>query len=107
VGKSQRVNTLDELKARITTEIANVTKDMLQPVWQEVDHRVYAELQMALIVKCFEPDSVSTYVLKKLFQLMNKIMQRQQLVSIFFPKVQVPEISAFFFIDIVLLPPLW
>jgi hypothetical protein len=30
---SQRVNTLDEHKARIT---ADVTKDMLRPVWEEV-----------------------------------------------------------------------
>jgi hypothetical protein len=35
---SQRVNTLDELKAWITAAIANVTKDMLQRVWQEVDY---------------------------------------------------------------------
>jgi hypothetical protein len=33
---SQKVNKLDERKAWITAEIANVTKDMLQRVWQEV-----------------------------------------------------------------------
>jgi hypothetical protein len=31
----QRVNTLDELKARITVAIADVTMDMLQRVCQE------------------------------------------------------------------------
>jgi hypothetical protein len=30
------VNTLDELKAQITVAIADVTKDMLQRVWQEM-----------------------------------------------------------------------
>jgi hypothetical protein len=34
----QIVNTLDELKARITAAIANVTRDMLQRAWQEVDY---------------------------------------------------------------------
>jgi hypothetical protein len=34
---SQIVNTLDELKAPITAVIADVTKDMLQRVWQEVN----------------------------------------------------------------------
>jgi hypothetical protein len=34
---SQKVNTSDELKARITAAIVNVTKDMLQLVWQKVD----------------------------------------------------------------------
>jgi hypothetical protein len=31
-----RVNTLDELKARITAVTLNVTTDMLQRAWQEV-----------------------------------------------------------------------
>jgi hypothetical protein len=35
----QRVNMLHELKAWITAATANVTKDMLQLVWQEVDYR--------------------------------------------------------------------
>jgi hypothetical protein len=35
---SQRVNTLDELKARIIAAIANVTKGMLQRVWHEADY---------------------------------------------------------------------
>jgi hypothetical protein len=32
------VNTLDEIKARITAATANVSKGMLQHVWQEVDY---------------------------------------------------------------------
>jgi hypothetical protein len=36
---SQRVYTPDELKAWITAAIVNVTKGMLQRIWQEVDYR--------------------------------------------------------------------
>jgi hypothetical protein len=36
---SQRLNTPDELKARITAAVANVTTDMLQRFWHEVDCR--------------------------------------------------------------------
>jgi hypothetical protein len=36
---SQPKNTLDELKAWITAAILNVTKDMLQHVWQKMDYR--------------------------------------------------------------------
>jgi hypothetical protein len=36
---------------------------------------MYAELQMALIVKCFAPNNFLTC--KKLFQLMNKILQAE------------------------------
>jgi hypothetical protein len=35
---SQRANALDELKARISASALNVTKDMLQHVWHEVDY---------------------------------------------------------------------
>jgi hypothetical protein len=35
---SQRAKTLDELKSRITALTLNVTKDMLQRVWHEVDY---------------------------------------------------------------------
>jgi hypothetical protein len=35
---------------------------------------MYAELQMALTVKCFAPKSFS-FLCKKLFQLMNKLLQ--------------------------------
>jgi hypothetical protein len=38
-SQSQRVNTLDKLKARDTAAIANVRKDMLQRVWKELDCR--------------------------------------------------------------------
>jgi hypothetical protein len=31
------MNMLDEIKARITAATANVTKDMLHRLWQEVD----------------------------------------------------------------------
>jgi hypothetical protein len=34
--QSRRVNTLDELRAGITAKTANVTKDTVQRVWQEV-----------------------------------------------------------------------
>jgi hypothetical protein len=44
---SQRVNTRQELKARITTETGNVRIGMLQRFW--AIGGVYAELQMALI----------------------------------------------------------
>jgi hypothetical protein len=36
---NERVNMLDELKAWITAATANVTKDMLWHIWQEVDYR--------------------------------------------------------------------
>jgi hypothetical protein len=36
-SRSQRLNTLDKLKAQITTAITNDTTGMLQRVWQEVD----------------------------------------------------------------------
>jgi hypothetical protein len=35
---SQRVNTLYELNALITAAIANITKDMLQHIWQGIDY---------------------------------------------------------------------
>jgi hypothetical protein len=44
---SQRLNTRHELKARTTTEIANVRIDMLQRFWAVGG--VYAELQMTLV----------------------------------------------------------
>jgi hypothetical protein len=59
----QRVNTLDEIKAWITAAIADVTKDMLQRDWEEVDCRwMYAELQLMVSVKCFTSNRVSTCV---------------------------------------------
>jgi hypothetical protein len=36
---SQRENTMNELKSRITAAIADVTKNMLQSVWKEVGYR--------------------------------------------------------------------
>jgi hypothetical protein len=36
---SQRVNTLNKLKAQIGAATANVTTIMLQCVWQDVDYR--------------------------------------------------------------------
>jgi hypothetical protein len=33
------VNTVDEIKARISAATANVTEDMLQCNWQEVDYK--------------------------------------------------------------------
>jgi hypothetical protein len=36
---SQSLNTPDELKARITAAVANVTTHMLQRFWHEVDYR--------------------------------------------------------------------
>jgi hypothetical protein len=38
---SERINTyvLDDIKAQITAALENITKDMLQHIWQEVDCR--------------------------------------------------------------------
>lgn len=49
--QSQRMNTLDELKARITT-----AKNVLR--WTA--GRMYAGLQMVLTVKCFAPNNFFT-----------------------------------------------
>jgi hypothetical protein len=35
---SQRVNMLGELKAQVTAAIADVTKDMLQCIWQKLNY---------------------------------------------------------------------
>jgi hypothetical protein len=60
---SQRANALDELKARITAAIANVTKDMLQRVWQGwTIGGMYVELHVTPSVKCFAPKNFSAYV---------------------------------------------
>jgi hypothetical protein len=59
---SQRVNMLDELEAWITAAIANVTKDMLQLVWQEVGcMQSYRVLNM----KNFELLHLCVYIKKK------------------------------------------
>jgi hypothetical protein len=59
---------------------------------------VYADLQMALTVKHFAPNNFPTCVQRKLFQLMNKILQTPSyLFSV--PKLQVTQITAFFLTD--------
>lgn len=65
---SQRVNTRHELKARITTEIVNVRKGMLQRVWALGG--MYAELQMALIWGVPHLATFSLVCKKTLFEMM-------------------------------------
>lgn len=60
---SQSANMLDELKAQITATIADVLKNTLQRVWQEVDYTLdVCRNEMTLIVKYFASNSFSTYV---------------------------------------------
>jgi hypothetical protein len=76
---SQRVNmTLDEPKARITAAIADVTKDVLQCVWQEVDSRWAWDVCRAkddahCVVVCVE--QLRGLCAKSLFQFLNKRLQ--------------------------------
>jgi hypothetical protein len=57
---NQRVNMLDELKARNTATIANVTKDTLQRAWQEDCSWVICRDTDGAHLKFFAPNICST-----------------------------------------------
>jgi hypothetical protein len=88
---SHRMNILDELKVWITAVVANVPKDMLQC-------GMYTKLEMALIVRCFAPNNFSLCK-RKLFQLLNKLLQTAPAHLFFIFKLQMPEILALFLVD--------
>jgi hypothetical protein len=95
-GYSQRVNTLYELRGPITAAMANVTEDMLQRVWREV--RCMQSYRWSSL---WSVSHLTTFPLlcKTLFKLMNKMLQIITPISVFIPKLQVPEISALFLAD--------
>jgi hypothetical protein len=88
---------LDEFKALITAPTTNVTKEILQCAWQEADYRwdvcratdgdqcqiLYNKLFFHFCVKELSVDEWNT--------------ANNTIVSVFIPKLQVPEILAFFF----------
>jgi hypothetical protein len=57
---NQSVNILDGLKTWITATIANVAKDILQHPFEEGISGMYAEPQMALIIKYSPPNTFYT-----------------------------------------------
>lgn len=84
---SQRVNTVDELEVRVTVAIAHVTDDVLQCVWQKLDSRwevCRATYAYGAHCEVFRTWQLCKFCFKKLFQLMNKILQTVPLYMLFF-----------------------
>jgi galactose-1-phosphate uridylyltransferase len=96
---SQKVNMLDELKSGIIAAIADVTKDILQNIWQEVGCKWNIHVCRATDgTQCevFHTQHLFHLCVKKMFQLMNKNTANNTLISVFVCKIQVPEIQGFF-----------